>query len=52
VEKVVWIEGGFGSGKLLKIFIIVVIKDNNQIIAFLFFYFLHAAIPFMPPPTR
>jgi hypothetical protein len=34
VGKVVWLEGSFGSGKILKI---ITIKGNNRIVTFLFF---------------
>jgi hypothetical protein len=47
--EVVW----FCKYKILKMFIIIIIKDNNKIAFFLFFTFsLHTTISFMPPPTN
>jgi hypothetical protein len=45
VEKVVWLEGSLGSGKILKI---ITIKANIRIVTFLFL-----PPPSMPPsPSR
>jgi hypothetical protein len=37
MEKVVWLKVSFESGKILKLFIIIITKGNNQIITFFCF---------------